>query len=223
MRHALALTLALSTFTSAALADEDSNAYNRPGLRPFIGAGYTWGGDTLIPVTVTIKGTSTQYKEDISGGAGLDLRFGFSYRFAAAPLSVQASYGYHNDQVNGIDNDSSFFRRYPLELLLQWHTTERTRVGLGVRRTQRATLGLRGGTCTYTDPTTGERETRACDDFHGRMSSTTGLILDGEYDVTPNWGLKARYVHEDYKFKGDPENTKYSGSHIGLLTVYYFN
>jgi hypothetical protein len=222
MRHALALTLALSAITTAALADDDSNAYNKPGLRPFIGAGYTWGGTTLTPVTVNIKGSSTQYKEDISAGAGLDIRLGFSYRFAAAPLSLQASYGYHNDQVNGVENESFFFRRYPIELLLQWHTTERTRVGIGLRRTQRAMFGSRGGTCTYPNDD-GTTTTAECEETHLRMRSSTGVILDGEYDVTPNWGLKARYVRESYRFKDYPEYRRYAGDHIGLLTVYYFN
>jgi hypothetical protein len=211
------MTLALGAFASAALAQESSNSATS-GLRPFIGAGYSWGGNTIQHTTLTPKGTATHYQHDISAGAGLDIRLGLSYRLGTAPVSIQASYGFHNDQVSGVDNESSFFRRYPLEALLQWHTSERSRVGFGLRKTMRATFGSKGG--TYTDST---GATQPYPDLHEPMRSSTGLILEGEFDVTPNWGFKARYVHENYRFKNYPDLVKYEGNHVGILTVYYFN
>jgi len=213
MRRALALALALGAITSTALAED----YNGKGLRPFVGVGFTWGGDTIAPVTITPQGSSTHYEEDISAGSGLALQLGLSYRLGDAPVTLQASYGYHNDQASGVDGHFSF-RRRPVEFLAQYHATNQLRVGFGVRRSTRAQFAAVGGTCTALDGSTAP-----CND-HERLKASTGIVLEAEWMATPSWGLKARLVHETYRFEDTTlDDQKYKGDHIGLMTSYYFN
>lgn len=94
-------------------------------------------------MTITPKGSSTKYKEDISAGAGIEGRIGLSLRLSNTPVSIRASYGIHNDQSNGIENDRLFFRRYPVELMGFYHFTDRASVGMGVRRATRPRCGSR--------------------------------------------------------------------------------
>jgi outer membrane protein W len=214
MRQALALALALGAATLPALAED----FHGKGLRPFIGAGFTWGGDTITPVTLTPEGsTTTHYEEDISAGAGLALQFGLSYRLSTTPWTLQASFGYHNDQAHGLTG-TFYFRRIPLELMAQWHATERMRVGFGVRRGVRAKFSLQGGTCTDNQGNSG-----VCA-VNERMKGSTGVVLEVEQMLTPSWGVKARYVHEYYQFNDRTvDDHKYDGNHIGLMTTFYFN
>lgn len=215
MQRALALALALSAANFAALAED----FNGKGLRPFVGAGFTWGGNTIIPVTITPQGTSTHYEEDVSAGAGLALQLGLSYRLGASPIGLQASYGYHNDQAHGLDGQASF-RRRPVEFLVQYHANDRLRFGLGVRRATNATFAARGGTCTDNGTSF------PCPRLSERLKGSTGVILESEWMVTPNWGLKARLVHENFHFQDSDvfdNEKKYKGDHIGLLTSFYFN
>lgn len=212
MRQLLALTLALGAAAFPALADESSNGWG--GLRPFIGAGYTWGGDTIQHWTYTPEGGGNKfaYQEDVSAGAGLDLRLGLSYRLGGLPLTLQASVSHHIDQTHGISS-RAYFRRLPAELVLQYHINEQARLGIGVRRSLQAKFRSDGGTC----------QTPPCYSYNEKMESSTGVILEGEWLVSPSWGFKARYVHEDYRFKEFPQARKYEGDHFGVLTNYYFN
>jgi hypothetical protein len=217
MRRVLALALACaaaSFFTSVAQA-EGSTGPSR--LRPFIGIGFTSGGDTIHGVNLIPQNSSIKYEEDVSAGGGLDLRVGLSYQLGNSPLTLQGSWGGHNDQVNGLEGGTAYFRRYPLEAILQWQVTPQGKVGFGLRRITRANFHSHGG--TYDDNGTA----KPYPTLDARFKASTGLILEGEWALTPSWGLKGRYVHESYRFKDYPDLEKYEGDHVGLITVYYFN
>lgn len=212
---ATGVSLALMTMLASA---QTTDTDNPGGLRPFIGVGYTFGGDTIQHVTLQPKGTTIEYQEDISAGGGLDLRVGLDYRFRGSPFSLQASLAYHNDQVNGSDGERSFFVRVPVELVALYHFNPRGSVGLGVRKATHAKFSSRGGTCTYPDGST-----EACPRIDEKLNASTGIILEAEWAVTPSWGLKGRYVRESFKFENDPTQEKYEGDHVGLMSVFYFN
>jgi hypothetical protein len=186
-------------------------------LRPFVGIGYSSGGDTILPVTVTVKNaSSTQYHEDISAGAGAEARAGLAFRPQGSAFSVRGSVGVHNDQSNGIDNDQAFFRRYPIEVQAVWHPGERWSMGLGARKATRAVFGLNNativsGSTTYTNVTVREQ-----------FSSSVGLVMEGEWAATPSWGLSLRYVRERFKTQ-DANPQTVNGDHLGLATQFYFN
>jgi hypothetical protein len=211
MRRAFALALTLSAATSTVLAED----FNGKGLRPFATVGFTWGGQTLIPVQIVPQGTTTKYDEDISAGSGLALQLGLSYRLGDAPVALQASYGYHNDQAHGIDGHATF-RRRPVELLAQYIASDHLRLGFGVRRATNARLVFVGGTC----------EGQPCEPLSERLKSSTGLVLESEWMATPSWSVKARWVHEYFHFQDSElydNERKYKGDHFGLMTSYYFN
>ncbi|MGC4059765.1 MAG: hypothetical protein QM749_02440 [Aquabacterium sp.] len=206
------MALALSAAASTVLAEDD----NGKGLRPFATVGFTWGGQTIEPVTITPQGSSTHYQEDISAGAGLALQLGLSYHLDSTPFTLQTSYGYHNDQATGINGHFSF-RRRPVELLVQYSATDRTRLGFGVRRSTRARFAGVGGTC--------DDAGTPCN-IHAQLKGSTGLVFETEWMATSSWSLKARWVHEYFHFEDSTDfdnNRKYKGDHFGLMTSYYFD
>ncbi len=215
MRRAFAWALALSVVTLSAHADDNTTG---SGLRPFIGGGFTWGGETLQPIVLIPTGTTTHYEEDISAGSGLDLRMGLSYRLGSSPYTLQAAVAYANDQTHGT-NGKTYFRRYPVELMLQANATEQFRVGFGFRKALGGHFSRKGFTC----PTPSDPEA-TCATLSEDLNSSIGVILEGEYMLTPSWGMKLRYVHESFKFNNQNYDPKsYDGDHIGVITAVYFN
>lgn len=217
MQKAHSLVMAIAMAAAASIAHADTNQAEPSGLRPFVGIGFTSGGDTIEHDTINPIGTTTQYQEDISAGGGLDLRLGLSYKLGTLPLTLQGSWGMHNDQASGAFGGHAFFRRYPLELMLQWHATDRTKIGFGLRTTTGARFHSEG------DPVTTNGVTQPSYTTDYKFKSSTGLILETEWAATPSWGLKARYVHESYRRTDIPDGEKYQADHLGLLTVFYFD
>lgn len=184
-------------------------------LRPFIGVGYTSGGDTIAPVTVQVQNSSVTYKESISAGAGPEARAGLAFRPAGSPFSLRASLGVHNDQSNSIDGGEAFFRRYPVELQAVWHHSERLSLGLGARRSTRAVFGLNSATVSNGNGGTQIVSTRE------PLKAQVGWVAEAEWALTPSWGLSLRYVRERFKTEGDDPLT-FKGDHLGVATQLYF-
>lgn len=186
-------------------------------LRPFVGIGYSSGGDTILPVTVTVKNaSSTQYHEDISAGAGAEARAGLAFRPQGSAFSVRGSLGVHNDQSNGIDNAQFFFRRYPVEVQAVWHPSDRWSMGLGARKATRAVYGSNNATVVK-DGITSTNVTERL-----KFKSSLGMLIEGEWAAMPSWGLSLRYVRERFKTQETNPRT-YNGDHLGLATQFYFN
>lgn len=219
MRKTLLAACVLSSFVASVGAQSsEGGSYMPKGLRPFVGVGYTWGGDTILPVTVTVQNSSTQYHEDISAGAGLDLRLGLSQRLGDLPLSLQVAAAYHNDQTNGIEGSKYRFRRLPIEATLLWHATDRARIGFGVRKATNATFKIDNG--RFIDGNgnelTGQQGKYA-------LKASLGYIIEGEYAVTPSWSLKGRFVFESYRYRSYPDVEKVDAEHFGIQSVWYTN
>lgn len=203
--------LVLALLAQQALAEGlDPVASSR--VRPFIGGGYTLGGNTIFAATIIPKGsTSTEYKEDISAGAGLDLRAGVDFQLQDK-VSLQAAVAYHNDQANGTSGTVSF-HRVPIELIAHWRFAPTWRLGLGARHGTHAVFD-------YNPKVSASGS--ALPTFKVRMKMNTGLIVEGERFVTPNWSFKLRYVKETVSVEDAPD-VKYKGDHVGLITAYYFD
>lgn len=210
MRFTIAAALLCSVFSTV---HAQQGTASPAALRPFVGIGYTSGGETLVPVTVRQRGGGAEFDEDISAGAGVEGRVGLSVRLADMPVSVRASYGIHNDQSNGIDNDRVFFRRYPVEVLGFYHFSDRASLGVGVRRATRPVLRYKNANVALPDGTevTGFDAT-----YH--LQSAPGVVLEGEWRVTPSWGLSLRYVKEHFKVQG----VRIDADHVGVNTQWYF-
>lgn len=209
----------LSVAAAAAIAEPfDPSAASREGegWRPFFGLGFTSGGDTLMKVDLVPEGTSTRYREDISSGGGIDLRFGVSRRLGELPLTLQLAAAYHNDQANGIRGEKVRFRRMPVEATLLWHASDRTRIGFGVRKATHPTFKL--DNIRFPDGAGGETLVSGKADLKAKV----GFIVEAEYALTPSWGLKGRYVFESFRPRNQPDGEQFEANHLGVISVWYY-
>ncbi len=218
MRHIRAMVAcALSLAAASSFADGFDTLSTRNSWRPFVGLGFTSGGDTLLKVNLVPKGGSgPTYREDVSSGGGIDLRFGFSRRLGELPLTLQLAGAYHNDQVNGIRGEKARFRRLPLEATLLWHATDRTRIGFGLRKATHPVFKIDNVKVNVNG-----QELRASG--KADLKASTGFIVEAEYALTPSWGLKGRYVFESYRYRDDPQGEKFEANHLGVMSVWYFD
>lgn len=189
----------------------------RDTWRPFVGLGFTSGGDTLMKVDLVPEGSSTRYREDISSGGGIDLRFGVSRRLGEWPLTLQLVAAYHNDQANGIRGEKIRFRRIPVEATLLWHATERTRIGFGVRKATHPTFKL--DNIQFDDGAGGNITVSGKADLKAKLA----YIVEAEYALTPSWGLKGRYVFESFRPRNQPDGEQFEANHLGVMSVWYFD
>jgi len=222
-RIALALLAALGLGSFQAASAQGTDGGLR--LRPLLGIGYSWGGDTITPVTVSnTADKKVLYETDIDAGEGLDLRVGVDISRAGSPLSLQLALAYHVDGFIGATDAAGEFRRIPAEAVLRWQASERVHVGFGVRKALYAAVRANDASCPVNTCGGGGRI---------RYRSSVGLVLETEYALSPDWGLRARYVRESYKVsKSDPDlsdtvadgwvGEKVRADHIGLMSVWYF-
>lgn len=174
-------------------------AIARPVIRPLLGAGLTFGGDTLATTFFT-DGNQT----DIKAGQLLQLYGGLEYQ--ATPLvSVQATVGYHVHNSSA-SNGSVRFSRIPVELLGHFHASDKWAFGGGLRLVNGPKLSSSGAASSV-----GSVE----------FDNTVGTVIEGEYRTSSQFGFKLRYVSEKYEAKGVFSGATVDGSHIGLMMNWY--
>lgn len=188
----LAAAFALGTVFSAQAADVGTP------FRFLLGAGITYGGDTLITVPFT-DGS----EDSIKAGGLVHLYGGGEYRFNEQ-FALQATVGYHVNDTRAASNGSVRFTRVPVDLLGLFNLTEKVRLGAGVQFVSGPELKGSG----------------VASNVSQTYDSTTGAIVEGEYLFTPHIGLKLRYVSE--KFTPSNGGAKIDGSHAGVMFSYYF-
>ena len=188
----LATALALGATFSAQAADADSP------FKFLLGAGLTYGGDTLITVPFTDGST-----DDIKAGGLVHLYGGGEYQLNDK-FALQATVGYHINDTRAASNGSVRFTRVPVDLLALYSLADKVRLGAGAQFVSGPELKGSG----------------VASNVSQKYDSTTGAILEGEYLFTPHMGLKLRYVAEKFKPRNGGE--KVDGSYGGLLFSYYF-
>lgn len=187
-----AAVLTLGGAVSAQAADAASN------FRFLVGAGLTFGGDTLITVPFT-DGS----REDIKAGGLIHLYGGGEYKFSDQ-FALQATIGYHVHDTSAASNGSVRFTRVPVDVIGVYQLNDTIRLGAGAQFVNGPELKGSG----------------VASNINAKYDSTTGVILEGEYLFSSKLGAKLRYVSE--KFKPQNSNTKIDGSHIGLMMSFYF-
>jgi opacity protein-like surface antigen len=187
-----AAALTLGAAMSAHAADAGS------GFRFLVGAGLTFGGDTLINVAFT-DGSH----EDIKAGGLVHLYGGGEFRLGDQ-VALQATIGYHVNDTSAASNGSVRFTRVPVDLLAVYQLNDTVRLGVGAQFVSGPELKGSG----------------VASNINAKFDSTTGVILEGEYLFSPKAGVKLRYVAE--KFKPQNNSNKIDGSHLGLMATYYF-
>ena len=188
----LGAALAIGTAFSAQAADAASP------FKFLLGAGLTFGGDTLVTVPFTDGST-----DDIKAGGLVHLYGGGEYRLSDL-FALQATVGYHINDTRAASNGSVRFTRIPVDLLALYSVTEKVRLGAGAQFVSGPELKGSG----------------VASNVSQKYDSTTGAIVEGEYLFTPHMGLKLRYVSE--KFTPEGGGTKIDGSHVGVMFSYYF-
>ena len=161
------------------------------------GFGLTGGGEKLV----TLEYTNGDSQDVRSGGL---VHFYGGVEFAVAPLvTMQATVGYHVDNVSARNGDARF-ERFPFELLAHYEISPQFRLGGGLRYVTGAKLSGDGAAEFQTI------------DFDSRL----GAVVEGEYLFTPHFGAKLRFVSEKYKpsFGG----SSVSGDHVGVYATFHF-
>ena len=174
----------------------------RPGaaVRPFVGFGLTFGGDTLESFDFS-NGTSTK----VRAGGIVDLKGGVDF-IVSGPVSMQASVGYHVDSANGSNGDYTF-SRVPLELLGYFSPTQQFRIGAGLRKSVDTHVDSSG----------------AVSGFDSNFKSKLAYVIEGEYFPWQRFGIKVRAVSEKFEGQsGTYRGKTYDGTHGGIYGVYYF-
>jgi opacity protein-like surface antigen len=188
----LAAAMTLGSAVSAQAADAASP------FRFLLGAGITFGGDTLITVPFT-DGS----RDDIKAGGLVQLYGGGELRLGDK-VAAQVTVGYHVNDTKAATNGSVRFTRVPVDLLALYSVTDKVRLGAGAQFVSGPELKGSG----------------VASNVNQKYDSTTGAIIEGEYLFTPKVGLKVRYVSE--KFKPSNGGASVDGSHLGLLFNFYF-
>lgn len=184
--------------TQSGTAFGNAPSFAGPAVRPLLGLGLTFGGDTLA-TTFFENGDQT----DIKAGQLLQLYGGLEYR-ATALLSVQATVGHHFHNSSA-SNGSVRFARIPVELLGHFHTSDKWQFGGGLRLVSGPKLSGSGAASSLQTV---------------EFDNTTGIVVEGEYRTNSRLGFKLRYVSEKYDTK-PPFAATVDGSHIGLLMNWY--
>lgn len=184
--------------TALAVGAFSAQAADGAPFKFLLGAGLTFGGDTLITVPFTDGST-----DDIKAGGLVHLYGGGEYQFNDK-FALQATVGYHINDTRAASNGSVRFTRVPVDLLALYSLTDKVRLGAGAQFVSGPELKGSG----------------VASNVSQKYDSTTGAILEGEYLFTPHLGLKLRYVA--VKFKPSNGGEKVDGSYGGLLFSYYF-
>lgn len=207
LKHWLGMALALGVVATPALAGDAGSS----SIRPLLGIGYTFGGDTLVRVGLTpTSGSGPTYDEDLSGGAGLDLRTGLSWQVGDR-VRLQGMVAYHNDSANGKTAQVSY-RRVPIELLVHWAASDNWWIGGGLRKAIKGRYDRQAGF------TVGET---TLDAYKEGIKFSTAIVLEAEYMMSKNWGAKFRAVKESARFESAAE--KFNADHIGAIVTYNFD
>lgn len=190
---ALVIALAIASLGAA----QAQNAQTQKQLRGVLGAGLTFGGDKLLTVEY-----ENGVEMDLRAGGMIAMYGGIDYR-VTDQFSFQATLGYHVDNTTARNADARF-DRFPLEVLAYYHVSPNWRIGGGARYVSNPKLKTSGAL--------------NIGDF--AFDNTIGGVLEAEYLMGSNVGIKLRYVNESFESKQIVE--KVDGSHIGILANFYF-
>ena len=176
-------------------------AWAQPVVRPLVGMGFTFGGDTVARVVYN-DGDS----EKVRAGGLIHFMTGVEMGFSPL-VSAQALIGYHVDGVTASNGDVKF-DRYPVEFLGHYRLTDTFRLGGGARYVAKARTRSSGAAAS----------TVPSENF----KPSWGTVVEGEFTLGRNLGIKLRYVSEKFDSETFPGAQKLKGNHGGIYFVGYF-
>jgi hypothetical protein len=167
-------------------------------VRPIVGIGLTYGGETLAEVTY-----NNGWVEKIKSGGLFVVHGGVEFRLGDV-VDLQTTIGYHVDDSSYASNGGLRFSRYPIDVIALFRIAPQFRIGGGIQHVNSAKLAGSGDLSF----------------INQGYESATGAVAMGEYLFGPNLGLQVRGVSQTYKPKGG--GSEVDGSHIGVMLNYYF-
>lgn len=168
------------------------------------GTQLTFGGDTLVALDVEdIFGDVEESK--VKAGEIFGVFVGGAYRFASAPIQLQATAGLHYAGVFAENGDASF-RRLPVELIL-FANAGAHRIGAGVTH--------------HINPEF-ETDLDFGADIETDFDDSSGFVLQYDYVINNRYGIGIRYVNIEYEPKVPAffRPIKVDGSHGGIIFTY---
>jgi len=204
MKHIIATAALAAAALAPTLAHAGLDSDNP--VHPLVGIALTGGGDKLASAEFS-DGTT----KDISAGGLVYVYGGAEFHEKGSPFGFQATIGYHFDNTSA-NNGSQRFSRWPIEAIALYNVAPQFRVGVGARYASSAKFTSSGA--GYVG--------------NADLTSHVGVVLMGEWLITPSMGLQLRYVDEKYKadvysYQDDQiHRVDYNGSHGGLGFNYYF-
>ncbi len=187
------LAAALAAACGVAAAQTQAPA----SVKPLIGFGMTFGGDTLVSGSYS-NGDSWK----ISSGGLFVFYAGAEFR-VNEQFAVQGTLGYHTDRISG-ENGSVRFSRVPLDLVGLYKINPQVRLGGGLQHASSPKVSGSG----------------VLGNFNGDFKASTALVLECEYMFGEKLGVKGRFV--GHKFKAANGAGSVNGEHFGVLMNYYF-
>jgi hypothetical protein len=191
------LILAFTAMFATLGAAQAQTAVDGPlPVRLLLGVGVSGGGDRLV---------SAQYEDgstvNLHAGGLVYLTAGVDYHILPE-FSLQGTINYHVDSADA-RNGEIRFERYPIELIAYYQPNPVFRVGGGLRWVSGPKLTGSG----------------LASDLSVSFEKTRSAVVEAEYFVDADLGIKLRYVNETYKAPGRKD---IDGSHVGLSANFYF-
>jgi len=181
-------------------------AQGERNFRVALQMGITGGGDTLASVRLSSGET-----EKIKAGGLVHLAAGLLWQPSQLPLGIQATAGYHVDNVTA-RNGELRFSRYPIEVLALFTGVPNLRLGTGVRYVNSPSLkiDIDGSPSTNVD-----------------FKNTIGVVAEIGYRFASRAWVALRGTFEEYETKsvnGASVGTtpKTSGDSIGVYVGFAF-
>jgi hypothetical protein len=193
------LGLALAFGGTCAMAQDQQPAGGGLEVRGLVSLGLLSGGEKLSSVDVVTGGSAST--ENVRAGGSTDLRGGVE--FALDRWSLQLSAGYVTDGVRA-DNGKVTFTAYPVEALVHYKIVDAWRIGAGLRAPLSAKY----------------EEGGAGGNFNTGFTAKVTPVVEVEWLITPNIGVKLRGMQESYKVKGT--SVKVDGGRYGMTGSFYF-
>jgi hypothetical protein len=166
-------------------------------VRPFVKAGFDFGGDTLV--TVIFLGGET---ESIKANEGFYFGGGMSILNDAKNFEMELSVAYKFNSVTASNGDVDW-TTLPVEMLV-FYRLPQWRLG--------------GGLTYHLDPELDG--SGVVGGLNVKFDDALGFVLQADYLITPNMAFGARYTNVEYEPEGGGSSAKSDG--IGVTFSYRF-
>ncbi len=188
--------LALKSFTTLALmiAAAVPMASNAVEVKPVLRAGFDFGGDTIATATFTSGKT-----DSIKANDGIYFGGGASILLDSKDIEIETTLSYKYTSITASNGDITW-TRFPLDALV-FYRMPKYRLGGGLTYHMSPKLsssGVVGG-------------------LNVKVDDALGVVLQGDYLLTPKLNMGLRYTNLSYKANGVTAKSNGAGITFGFV------